>query len=199
MIKQKISDTENRILGMMTKTGRHYTAAGVAKLLNLNPVVARTRLGYLKSRGLVQAEAGGDGKKSYFATPSLGTFKQESGQVSASESNISNPPQQAEVQTEVIEATPTESAIDGWRPISGGEETIINRMRERGKVNGEFGRPRQVRVTFRRNGNFTLALVKAGHNLFIGEAKRNPKDPETPTVGHDVAFTRALRSQPVRL
>jgi hypothetical protein len=187
-----LSNLESNILGMLTRNPtRHYTPRGVASLLKISPVVAWTRLGTLLKKGAVGME-NRNGQKSYFAAPSFAIPQTE--QFSASEPNISNPPQ-----TEA-EAIPAETqALEGWRELTGTETTIINRMRERGKINGEFGRPRQVRVSFLRDKNFTIALVKAGGNLFVGEAKRNPRDPEMPTVGHDVAFTRALRNRPVKL
>lgn len=50
-----------------------------------------------------------------------------------------------------------------------------------------------VVVNLSTNGNFTTAIVSHANRLFIGAAKRNPKDAPNQAIGDRIAISRAMR------
>jgi hypothetical protein len=184
----------DRIAGMLRKSGRHYTPTGLAGILKIHPTVAATQLGKLVGKGLATYETDETGKRHYFYNGNANTASYTSvGGAAEQPGTLTN-------NTPMTEETTEEESLPTWRPLNGLESEKIKSLARNGRVNGEFtGNRRGVKVFYLRDNNFTVALVRTGGNLFVGESKRNPMDQEDEDIGRITAFSRAVRNQPVSI
>lgn len=50
------------------------------------------------------------------------------------------------------------------------------------------------RVAYVQQDNYTVAIMRSGKFLYVGVAKRNPKDRLSEKIGANIALSRAIRS-----
>jgi hypothetical protein len=56
-----------------------------------------------------------------------------------------------------------------------------------------------LKMNYNFDGNFTEVVIQHGKELYVGTAKRMPRDKFDGRIGLDIAITRAIRSSPFTL
>jgi hypothetical protein len=77
-----------------------------------------------------------------------------------------------------------------FRQLSDNEIAILKKAWERGKATRKHAKGDTV--TYRYQGNFTIAFIKNGSYLLVGVAKWNPIDSENWEMAKDIALFRAI-------
>lgn len=72
------------------------------------------------------------------------------------------------------------------------EQQILESLKKRNKVKPTAMAPLKEPVSYWKQGNFSIAIVKTSAGEMFGVSKRNPSDSFNPKVGCQVAFVRAI-------
>lgn len=60
-------------------------------------------------------------------------------------------------------------------------------------------KPKNAKIAYRVDRNFTIVHILDGKYLYTGVAKRNPRDGLNPTIATNIAIYRAVVSYPVKI